>query len=62
MKSLSHYFTIIAVYRKKNNESSEAEMGGKTIVWLFQVTNWKYCTQKDMDMATKGKSQKRNTY
>ena len=27
----------------------------KTTVWIFQMTNWRYCTRKVMYMDTKGK-------
>ena len=35
-------------------------MERKTTIWIFQATNWQDCTQEDMDITTKGKSQERN--
>ena len=35
-------------------------MGRKQTVWILQVTNWWNGTREDLEMAKKGKLQKRN--
>ena len=36
-------------------KASKQNWEEKTILWIFQATNWQNLTPKDGDMATKGK-------
>ena len=38
----------------------KTKMGRKTTIRKFQVTNWRDCTQENMDMTKRGKFHGRN--
>ena len=47
---------------QKKKQNLKPEMGRKTTVKIFQVTNKWNCTQENLDMAMKGKSQETKSF
>ena len=45
---------------RQKHKSKKTEMGRKTIVWIFQVRNWRNFIQNDPDIAKKGNHRERN--